>query len=75
MRCMRAFLLATLALAEPALAERPEEYVPAPAKDISGYWETPLPCKLVRGERNSMGRVEETSDDDTSANVATYVVL
>jgi hypothetical protein len=71
---MRAFLLATLVLATPALAEPPEEYVPTPAKDIPGYWDTVLPCEFVRGERDSRGDVEVASDEDKGKNVATYVV-
>ncbi|AKJ05424.1 YARHG domain-containing protein [Archangium gephyra] len=71
---MRAFALATLILAAPAFAEQPEEYVPAPAEQIPGYWKELLPCKLVEGERDSMGRIVDSSDVGSASNMATYVV-
>jgi hypothetical protein len=71
---MRALILAILFLAAPVLAEQPEEYSPAPADQIPGYWDKVLPCDFVRGERNSMGQIEEVAEDDKRPNVATYVV-
>jgi hypothetical protein len=55
---MRSSLLVVLAfVASPALAAPPDPYVPAPAKDIPGYSETPLPCVVKRGVMNSAGVV------------------